>query len=61
MSSIPWLGRFPGEGCFSGAILLFYEPTDVGNLIQWVFFILSSEIRELGQICGNIVLNFKII
>ena len=49
------------KGVFLELSCFLYEPTDVGNLIQRMFFILSSEIRELGQICGNIVLNFKII
>ena len=39
------------KGVFLELSCFFYESTDVGNLIQWMFFIL----------CGNNVLNFKII
>ena len=43
MGSVSWLGRFPGEGCFSGAILLFlwanrcwqFDSTDVLHFIIW--------------------------
>ena len=39
------------KGVFLELSCFFYESIDVGNLIQWMFFIL----------CGNNVLNFKII
>ena len=48
------------KGVFLELSCFFYEPKDAGNLTQWMFFILSPDKRELGQICWNIVLNFKI-